>query len=130
MLKYPSIAVDFDDTLGYSTEEDYPKISYINKYAVNVLNEYKAKGGVCILWTCRSGIDVDIVVDELKKYGLEFDAVNKNTDEINQAWLKNHPDAQISPKISVSLYIDDRNYGLHDHKLDWKQIKKEILKEY
>lgn len=129
MLKYKVIAVDFDDTLGYSTEEDYPKISYINKYAVDVLNKYKAKGGVCILWTCRSGIDVDIVVNELKKYGLEFDAVNKNTDEINQAWLKDHPDAQISPKISTSLYIDDKAYGIHPHKLDWRRIEKVILKE-
>ena len=129
MLKYPSIAVDFDGTLGYSKPKDYPKISYINKYAVDVLNEYRKRGGVCILWTCRSGIDVDIVVDELKKHGLEFDAVNENTNEINQAWLKDHPDAQISTKISTSLYIDDKAYGIHPHKLDWKRIEKVILKE-
>lgn len=129
MLKYPSIAVDFDGTLGYSSHRDYPKITKIFKYPIKVLNEYKKHGGICILWTCRSGIDVDIVVEELKKRGLEFDAVNENTDEINQAWLKDHPDAQISTKISVSLYIDDKAYGIHPHRLDWRRIEKVILKE-
>ena len=129
MLKYKTIAVDFDETLGHSTKKDYPKISKLYKYPIEVLKEYKEHGGTIILWTCRSGVDVDIVVEELKKYGLEFDAVNENTDEINQAWLKDHPDAQISPKVSVSLYIDDKAYGIHPHRLDWKKIKKVILEE-
>ena len=130
MLKYPSIAVDFDGTLGYSKPNDYPKISYINKYAVDVLKEYKAKGGVCILWTARANKHLDLAVEALKKAGLEFDAINKNTQEAIADWLNRYPNSGISPKIFTSLCIDDRAFPANITGLNWRAIRKEILKEY
>lgn len=130
MLKYPSIAVDFDGTLGYSKPKDYPKISYINKYAVDVLNEYRKRGGILILWTCRANKHLELAVEALKKAGLEFDAINENTKEAIDDWLKKYPNSGISPKVFCSMYIEDRAFGTHVTGLNWGAIKKEILKEY
>lgn len=129
MLKYPSIAVDFDGTLGYSSHKDYPKITKIYKYPIKILNEYKAKGGVLILWTCRQNSHLQYAVEALKQAGLTFDAINENTEEAVQAWLKKYPHSGISPKVFVDLYIEDRAWGVNITGLDWKAIKKEILKE-
>lgn len=129
MLKYPSIAVDFDGTLGYSNHRDYPKITKVFKYPINVLNEYKSKGGICILWTCRQNLHLQYAVEALKENGLTFDAINENTEEAVQNWLKRYPNSGISPKIFTSLYIEDRALFGYPQKLDWNAIRKTILTE-
>ena len=129
MLKYPSIAVDFDGTLGYSSHRDYPKITKVFKYPIKVLNEYKAKGGVCILWTCRCNSHRDLAVQALKEAGLTFDAINENTQEAVKDWLNKYPNSGISPKPFVNFYIDDKNLFGYPQKLDWDAIRKTILTE-
>ena len=129
MLKYKTIAVDFDETLGHSTKKDYPKITKLYKYPIEVLKEYKEHGGVCILWTCRSGSHLDYAVNALKEAGLEFDAINSNTDSAIKSWLERFPDSSIAPKVCADFYIDNRSLFGYPQKLDWGAIRKTILTE-
>jgi len=57
-----------------------------------------------ILWTYRSGKELDEAVEFCKERGIEFYAVNKNYPEEEY-------DGSISRKIDAELYIDDRNLG-------------------
>jgi hypothetical protein len=57
-----------------------------------------------ILWTFRTGKELDDAVDYCRKNGLEFYAVNKNyPEEIF--------DETVSRKINADIYIDDKNIG-------------------
>lgn len=129
MLKYPSIAVDFDGTLGYSSHRDYPKITKVFKYPIKVLNEYKKHGGKVVLYTARASKHLELAVEALKKAGLEFDAINENTEEAVTDWLKKFPNSGISPKPFCGLYIDDRAFPANIVGLNWNCIRNEILKE-
>ena len=129
MLKYPSIAVDFDGTLGYSSHRDYPKITKVFKYPIKVLNEYKKHGGKIILFTCRCNTHRDLAVEALKEAGLTFDAINENTQEAVDDWLKKYPNSGISPKVFTSFYIEDKALFGYPQKLDWNAIRKTILTE-
>jgi hydroxymethylpyrimidine pyrophosphatase-like HAD family hydrolase len=95
------IAVDFDGTI---VEHTYPRIGKVMPFAFEALKELKAAGHTIILWTYRSGDELDEAVEFCKNNGLEFYAVNKN-----------HPDEvfdnSISRKIYADIYIDDRNIG-------------------
>ena len=129
MLKYPSIAVDFDGTLGYSSHRDYPKITNVFKYPIKVLNEYKKHGGKIILNTARASKHLELAVQALKEAGLTFDAINENTQEAVDEWLKKYPNSGISPKPYTCFYIDDRALFGYPQKLDWNAIRKTILTE-
>ena len=129
MLKYPSIAVDFDGTLGYSSHRDYPKITKIFKYPIKVLNEYKKHGGKVILYTARASKHLELAVKALKEAGLSVDAINENTQEAIDNWLQKYPNSGISPKPYTCFYIDDRALFGYPQKLDWDAIRKTILTE-
>ena len=80
-LKFKVIAVDYDGTLEPLDEngkDSYPSVGKLNKYAVNILKEYRKMGGKVILFTCRTDKSLELAVENCKKYGLEFDAVNKS----------------------------------------------------
>ena len=57
-----------------------------------------------ILWTYRSGKELDEAVEYCRERGLEFYAVNKNYPE--EEWI-----GDISRKIQADIFIDDRNVG-------------------
>ena len=70
------------------------------------------RGDSLILWTYRSGKELDEAVEFCRKNGIEFYAVNKNyPEEIF--------DDTISRKIEADIYIDDRNIGGFK---DWSEI--------
>ena len=95
------IAVDFDGTI---VEHEYPEIGKEKLFAFQTLKELEKMGARIILWTFRSGKELDDAVEYCMKNGLEFYAVNKNyPEEIF--------DETISRKIDADIYIDDKNIG-------------------
>jgi hypothetical protein len=95
------IAVDFDGTI---VEHKYPAIGKEMLFAFETLKELQKQKHQLILWTYRSGKELDEAVEFCKERGIEFYAVNKNYPEEEY-------DPGISRKIDAEIYIDDRNLG-------------------
>ena len=95
------IAVDFDGTI---VENKYPEVGKEIIFAIETLKQLQRKGHQLILWTYRTGKELDEAVEFCRKQGLEFYAVNKNYPE--EVF-----DETFSRKINADLYIDDRNLG-------------------
>ena len=104
------IAVDFDGTI---VEHKYPKIGKTKLFAFETLIELQKQGHQLILWTYRSGKELDEAVEFCKNNGIEFYAVNKNYPE------ELFKEESISRKIYADIYIDDRNIGGF---LGWSKI--------
>ena len=97
-----NIAVDFDGTI---VEHAYPAIGKEILFAFATLKELQRAGHNLILWTYRTGKELDEAVEFCRKNGIEFYAVNKS-----------YPEEEFDPltasrKIDVDLFIDDRNVG-------------------
>jgi len=95
------IAVDFDGTI---VEHEYPKIGKEKLFAFRTLKELEKQGARLILWTFRTGKELDEAVGYCRQNGIEFYAVNKNYPE-------EIPDETVSRKIDADLYLDDKNLG-------------------
>ncbi|MCY1723250.1 HAD hydrolase family protein [Prolixibacteraceae bacterium Z1-6] len=93
------IAVDFDGTI---VKHRYPSIGKEIPYAIKTLKLFQEKGHRVILWTYRSGKELDKAVNFCKKKGLTFYAINSN-------YEGEELDVTISRKIYADIYIDDRN---------------------
>jgi hypothetical protein len=95
------IAVDFDGTI---VDHEYPRIGKEKLFAFQTLRELEKLGASLILWTFRTGKELDEAVEFCKKNGIEFYAVNKNyPEEIF--------DETVSRKIDADIFIDDKNIG-------------------
>ncbi|MDA3954187.1 MAG: hypothetical protein PF485_11105 [Bacteroidales bacterium] len=103
------IAVDFDGTI---VEHEYPKIGKPKLFAFETLKAMQDKGDQLILWTYRSGKELNAAVEFCKNNGIEFYAVNKNYPE--EVY-----DDSVSRKILADVYIDDRNLGGFK---DWSEV--------
>jgi hypothetical protein len=95
------IAVDFDGTI---VEHEYPAIGKEKLFAFQTLKELEKLGANLILWTFRTGKELDEAVDYCRKNGVVFYAVNKNYPEEIY-------DETVSRKIDADIYIDDKNIG-------------------
>lgn len=95
------IAVDFDGTI---VEHEYPAIGKEKLFAFRTLKELEKKGARLILWTYRTGRELDEAVEYCLQNGIEFYAVNKSYPE------EILTDTQ-SRKIDADIFIDDRNVG-------------------
>jgi hypothetical protein len=95
------IAVDFDGTI---VEHAYPAIGKEKMFAFQTLKELQKRGCLLILWTYRTGKELDAAVEFCRTNGLEFYAVNKSYPE-------EILDETVSRKINADIYIDDRNLG-------------------
>ena len=95
------IAVDFDGTI---VEHMYPEIGKEKLFAFQTLKELEKKGAKLILWTFRTGKELEDAVEYCRKNGIEFYAVNKNYPE-------EIVDETVSRKIDADIYIDDKNIG-------------------
>jgi hydroxymethylpyrimidine pyrophosphatase-like HAD family hydrolase len=95
------IAVDFDGTI---VEHRFPDIGRIRPFAFETLQALQKKKHRLILWTHRSGRQLNEAVEFCRLNGFEFYAVNKNYPE--EKWDEND-----SRKILADIYIDDRNLG-------------------
>lgn len=78
------IAIDFDGCLF--EEIGWPKIGRPNIAAIHRAKEEKAKGAVLILYTCRSGQELNDAILACADYDLFFDLVNENPPWIIAQW--------------------------------------------
>ncbi len=96
------IAVDFDGTI---VEHRYPEIGKEIMFAFQTLRALQEQGHQLILWTYRSGRELEDAVEYCRRNGLEFYAVNSSYPE------EEFDEDYDSRKIDVDLFIDDRNIG-------------------
>ncbi len=96
------IAVDFDGTI---VEHKYPEIGAVKLFAFETLRALQKKGFRLILWTFRTGKELEEAVEFCRKNGVEFYAVNKNYPE------EVFDEENVSRKIDADVYIDDKNLG-------------------
>ncbi len=97
----PRIAVDFDGTI---VEHKYPEIGEPKLFAFETLRALQKKGFRLILWTFRTGKELEEAVEFCRQNGVEFYAVNKSYPE--EVF-----DETVSRKIDADIYIDDKNLG-------------------
>lgn len=98
-----TIAVDFDGTI---VTHEYPKIGKPIPFAFATLKKLQEERHQIILWTAREGELLEQAVAFCKEKGLEFYAVNSNYPE--EPMMQN----VLRPrKLTVDLFIDDRNLG-------------------
>jgi hydroxymethylpyrimidine pyrophosphatase-like HAD family hydrolase len=93
------IAVDFDGTI---VQHKYPAIGKELPFAIKTLKLFQEKGHQIILWTYRSGKELDEAVQFCKERELTFHAINNNFED-------EEFDNSYSRKIYADIYIDDRN---------------------
>ena len=95
------IAIDFDGTI---VEHKYPEIGKELLFAFETMRELQKQRHQLILWTYRSGKELEEAVVFCREKGIEFYAVNKSYPEEKY-------DESISRKIQADVYFDDRNVG-------------------
>lgn len=93
------IAVDFDGTLCM---DSYPGIGIPNMPLIEMLKSLQKEECKIILWTCRCGKRLEEAVRWCQTFGLIFDKINENTDEILEEYGSD------SRKIYADVYIDDK----------------------
>jgi len=96
-------AIDFDGVLATSF---YPNIGNPIQSNIDYVKDLKEKENTIILWTCRTGDELDNAVDWLKGNDLVFDYVNENTEENIDKY------GDDTRKIVADFYIDDKNFSI------------------
>ncbi len=96
------IAVDFDGTI---VEHKYPEIGKEIMFAFQTLRALQEQKHQLILWTYRSGRELDDAVEYCRRNGIEFYAINSSYPE------EEFDEDYDSRKIDADIFIDDRNIG-------------------
>jgi hypothetical protein len=96
------IAVDFDGTI---VEHKYPEIGKEILFSFETLRALQEQGHQLILWTFRSGKELDEAVEYCRRNGVEFYAINASYPE------EEFDEDYDSRKIDADIFIDDRNIG-------------------
>jgi hydroxymethylpyrimidine pyrophosphatase-like HAD family hydrolase len=96
------LAIDFDGTI---VEHRYPEIGREMLFAFDTLKALHEQGHQLILWTYRTGKELDDAVEYCRKNGIEFYAINNSYPEE----VFNNDFA--SRKIMADVFIDDKNIG-------------------
>jgi len=99
-----AIAVDFDGTL---CESCWPEIGEANEGLINWLIWWREQGNKLILWTSRTGKELQAAVKWCRERGLRFDAINENLPERIAAYGGN------PRKVSADYYMDDKSAVLY-----------------
>ena len=96
------IAIDFDGTI---VEHKYPEIGKEILFAFETIKALQKQKHQLILWTYRSGKELDDAVEYCRQNGVEFYAVNASYPE------EEFDEDFSSRKIDADIFIDDRNIG-------------------
>lgn len=109
-------AIDFD---GTCVRHEYPLVGADCPGAVATIHWLIEQGHQIILWTMRSGLELDNAVEWFQDRDLPLWGINKNPD---QDWTS-------SPKAYAHVYIDDMALGCplvypEDQRpyVDWEKI--------
>lgn len=118
------IAVDFD---GTCVEHEYPRIGAEARGVVPWLHLWVDAGARLILWTIRSGVELEQAIGWFRERGIPLWGVNQNPEQA--AWSG-------SRKAYAHLYVDDAAFGcpvVASSKpegrpvVDWQVIGPEVL---
>lgn len=96
----PIIAIDFDGTL---VDDAYPKIGTERISTCNFVRSLQKLGIKSILWTSRTGQELEDAINWCAEHNLHFDTVNKNIPEVIAMT------GQDTRKVYADVYLDDRN---------------------
>ena len=118
------ICVDFDGTV---VKHEYPRIGEPLEGCIDYLKQFTDNGAYLILFTMRSGVELDEAVAYLQSNGVELYGVNVNPTQ--HTWTK-------SPKAYGQLYIDDAafgcplisEYGSRPY-VDWSVVGPKVLEQ-
>jgi hydroxymethylpyrimidine pyrophosphatase-like HAD family hydrolase len=110
------IAIDFDGTI---VDNMYPHIGKMRLHAPEVINQLHKEGHDIIIWTCRTGKELEEALLFLDDNNIWYDYVNENSTKSN---------FQPYPKIYYDFCIDDRSLGGIPE--DWYEIYGIIKEEY
>ena len=99
------IAVDFDGTI---VTDKYPNIGEPKWNVINWCKEQQLLGNTLILWTCRSGKELDDAIAFCDTIDLHFDYVNSNAIE-NIVKYGNRD----TRKIYADIYLDDKAININ-----------------
>jgi len=113
-LRRKVIAIDFDGTIA---TEAYPSIGPEISGAIESIKRIQSLGAETILWTCRSGQQLEEAVSWLEERGVVFKYKNENTQDELDYWGTN------PRKVAADKYIDDRIVGGFP---GWQTIMPEI----
>lgn len=115
-IKGTPIAVDFD---GTCVSHEYPEVGK-DIGAQEVLKRIVDGGGLLILWTMRSGQELQDAVDWFKLNDIPLHGIQRNPDQ--DSWSD-------SPKAYAKVYIDDAALGCplikedgHRPYVDWESV--------
>lgn len=119
------IGLDFDGTV---VEHKYPDIGNNVPGAISVITSLWLEGHKIILWTMRSGKELDAAVAHLNEYGIFPYGINENPDQADWGWTE-------SPKAYCQIYIDDAALGcpllpsINSGRpmVDWEEVKKQLV---
>lgn len=100
MITDSVVAIDFDGTI---VTHDYPKIGSPVPGAIMSMRKLLRQGNKLILWTMRSGEQLEEAVRYLERNGIPLYGVNSNPSQ--HTWTS-------SPKAYAQYYIDDAALGV------------------
>jgi len=115
------IAIDFDGTL---VRHKYPSIGIEVPGAVITCQQLANAGHKLILWTMRSGVELQEAVDWCNGKQIPLYGVNRNPSQL--VWTT-------SPKAYAQTYIDDSALGVplkrdgEDVFVDWELVRGYLL---
>lgn len=95
-------AIDFDGTIAITK---WPVIVSPNENVVSFIKNIQSIGDKWILWTNRTGENLDAAVQWCHDHGLHPDAVNDNLPHMIEFFGCN------PRKVFANVYIDDHNAG-------------------
>lgn len=93
------IAVDFDGTL---VTDEFPEIGEPHPYVFGLVKAAQSKGVKVILWTCRTGKNLEDAVAVCKAQGFTPDEVNENLPEVITCF------GGSARKVYANEYWDDK----------------------
>jgi len=108
------IAIDFDGTI---VDSIFPAIIGLKKDSKKVINKLYDDGVQIVIWTCRTGFDLQNAENYLRKNEINFHHINENTPQRIQQYGGD------TRKISADLYVDDKAYGCH---INWSYIYRHV----
>jgi hypothetical protein len=118
------VCIDFDGTL---VTHDYPEVGKELAGSVETCKELIKNGHQLILWTMRSGKELQDAVQWCFEKGITLTGVNKNPTQ--ESWTA-------SPKAYASIYIDDLSLGCplifdpsyHSRPyVDWTRVREALV---
>jgi hypothetical protein len=124
IMKGLQIAVDFD---GTCVTHDYPLVGK-DIGAIPILKRLVEEGNSLILWTMRSGKELNDAIKWFESNGIKLYGIQENPTQ--SSWTT-------SPKAYAQLYIDDAALGcplIINNKLssrpfvNWNEVEKILFK--